>query len=285
MTSWRSDTALAGDGRACPRGALAGALASCSAGCGRPADPVIEVTGPTMGTYYAVKVPRPPAGLDARGAAGRDRGGPGGGRSRRSPPTTPDSELSRLNRNPSTDWIPVSPNLLAVLAGGPAHQRPCRRGLRHHRRTPGQSLGLRTRGQGRRGAAARGDPVGPGAGGLPASSSCVRTRRPCASSAATSTSTSRPWARATAPIAWPPSWSRAGSPTTWSRSPVPSGCAATTPRASPGASPSRSRTPAERAVQRILPVTDSGRLHLGRLPQLLRGGRPALLAPHRPQDR
>jgi FAD:protein FMN transferase len=30
----------------------------------------------------------------------------------------PDSELSRLNKNPGTDWLPVSPNLLAVIQEG-----------------------------------------------------------------------------------------------------------------------------------------------------------------------
>ncbi|MGE5155667.1 MAG: FAD:protein FMN transferase, partial [Bdellovibrio bacteriovorus] len=30
----------------------------------------------------------------------------------------PDSELSRLNRNPGTDWIPISPNLHGILAEG-----------------------------------------------------------------------------------------------------------------------------------------------------------------------
>jgi FAD:protein FMN transferase len=93
------------------------ALCTLLTACDPVQDPQLEVTGPTMGTYYSVKVARPPAGLDA--------------------PTLnagilevlaeviseistydPDSELSRLNRNPSTDWVPVSANLYTVFAAG-----------------------------------------------------------------------------------------------------------------------------------------------------------------------
>ena len=95
------------------------ALAWCALlfGCGRPADPQLEVTGPTMGTYYAVKVARPPAGLDA---AALKTGIEAVLAEVISEISTydPDSELSRLNRNPSTDWVPVSPNLYAVIAAG-----------------------------------------------------------------------------------------------------------------------------------------------------------------------
>jgi thiamine biosynthesis lipoprotein len=70
-----------------------------------------------MGTYYAVKVPRPPVDLDAEVLqAGID--GVLGEVNREISTYDPDSELSRLNRNPSTDWIPVSANLLAVLLEG-----------------------------------------------------------------------------------------------------------------------------------------------------------------------
>jgi len=85
--------------------------------CGSPADPQLEVTGPTMGTYYAVKVARPPAGLDAQTLqAGMEQVLQGVIATL----STYDagSELSRLNRNPSTDWVPVSADLHQVLAQG-----------------------------------------------------------------------------------------------------------------------------------------------------------------------
>jgi FAD:protein FMN transferase len=98
--------------------ALAAALfAVLLGGCGDPRDPVIEITGPTMGTYFAVKVPRPPAGLDPQVLqAGVERvlGEVNGEIST----YDPESELSRLNRNPSTDWIPVSARLHTILAEG-----------------------------------------------------------------------------------------------------------------------------------------------------------------------
>jgi FAD:protein FMN transferase len=96
---------------------LSGLVALLPLGCGSPQDPQIEISGPTMGTYYSVKVPRPPQGLDAAPLRS-------GIESllvevnREISTYDPDSELSRLNRNPSTDWIPVSANLLAVLAEG-----------------------------------------------------------------------------------------------------------------------------------------------------------------------
>lgn len=87
------------------------------AGCDEQAAPMIEINGPTMGTYYSVKVARPPAGLTAEVlqpglAAVLDEV--------IAEISTYDatSELSLLNRNPSTDWIPVSPNLYAVIAEG-----------------------------------------------------------------------------------------------------------------------------------------------------------------------
>ncbi len=85
--------------------------------CGERAAPLIDINGPTMGTYYSVKIARPPAGLTAEGLkpgleAVLDQV--------IAEISTYDetSELSRLNRNPSTDWIPVSPNLYAVIAEG-----------------------------------------------------------------------------------------------------------------------------------------------------------------------
>lgn len=85
--------------------------------CTQPQSPVLEITGPTMGTYYAVKVPNLPEGMDSE----RLRSGIEEvlrAVSQEISTYDPDSELSRLNRNPSTDWISVSPGLYAVLAEG-----------------------------------------------------------------------------------------------------------------------------------------------------------------------
>jgi thiamine biosynthesis lipoprotein len=98
-------------------GVAALVLVLALAGCGGRQDALIEISGPTMGTYYAVKVPRPPAGLDAEALrAGIDEVLEEVNREIST--YDPDSELSRLNRNPSTDWIPISPNLNAVLGEG-----------------------------------------------------------------------------------------------------------------------------------------------------------------------
>ena len=86
-------------------------------GCGQRPAAMIELDGPTMGTYYSVKVARPPEGLtesDLRQAVEAVLARVIGEIST----YEPNSELSRLNANPSTDWIPVSANLLAVIAEG-----------------------------------------------------------------------------------------------------------------------------------------------------------------------
>ncbi len=70
-----------------------------------------------MGTYYAVKVARPPAGLTPEALrAGIER--VLGGVIATLSTYDASSELSRLNRNPSTDWVPVSDALRQVLAAG-----------------------------------------------------------------------------------------------------------------------------------------------------------------------
>lgn len=98
-------------------GSLALAAGALLAACGAPTDPQLEVTGPTMGTYYAVKVARPPAGLDVHTLqAGVERVLKGVIDAIST--YDPESELSRLNRNPSTDWVPISGELYAVLAEG-----------------------------------------------------------------------------------------------------------------------------------------------------------------------
>ena len=88
-------------------------------GCGLDTDPQIEFQGPTMGTYYAVKVARPPAGLDAKDL---QQGIEEVLNTVIAEISTydPQSELSRLIRDPSTDWLPVSRNLYAILAEGQA---------------------------------------------------------------------------------------------------------------------------------------------------------------------
>ncbi|WP_296805993.1 FAD:protein FMN transferase [Thiocapsa sp.] len=86
-------------------------------GCGERAVPSIEIEGPTMGTYYSVKVARPPVGMTADALklaveSVLDRV------IAEISTYEPTSELSRLNANPGTDWIPVSPELHAVVAEG-----------------------------------------------------------------------------------------------------------------------------------------------------------------------
>ncbi len=85
-------------------------------GCEREA-PLIEVEGPTMGTYYSVKVVNAPAGLTAQTLQHEVESTLNQVISEIST-YDPNSELSRLNRNPSTDWIPVSSNLFEVIAEG-----------------------------------------------------------------------------------------------------------------------------------------------------------------------
>jgi FAD:protein FMN transferase len=92
-------------------------LCAFLAGCGARSQEILELDGPTMGTYYSVKVAHPPPtvsvdrlqkGVDQVLAEVVDL----------ISTYDKDSELSRLNRNPRTDWIPVSDALLSVLAEG-----------------------------------------------------------------------------------------------------------------------------------------------------------------------
>lgn len=88
-----------------------------TAACGVRQDPVISVSGPTMGTYYSVKVARPAADLDAEALkAGIDAVLTEVNREIST--YDPESELSRLNRNPSRDWIQISPALATILSEG-----------------------------------------------------------------------------------------------------------------------------------------------------------------------
>lgn len=94
-----------------------GALCLMLVGCEQRPDRVIELGGPTMGTYYSVKVPRPPQGTTAKQLQTQVESVLDAVVAEIS---TYDetSELSRLNRNPSTDWIGVSPGLYQVVAEG-----------------------------------------------------------------------------------------------------------------------------------------------------------------------
>lgn len=97
---------------------LCSALALMLSGCERHTeDPVLELGGPTMGTYYSVKIARPPEGLTVDQLQPRIESVLDQVVAEIS---TYDetSELSRLNRNPSTDWIPVSGDLYRVIAEG-----------------------------------------------------------------------------------------------------------------------------------------------------------------------
>nr|WP_245232591.1 FAD:protein FMN transferase [Thiorhodococcus minor] len=87
------------------------------AACTQQPDPVLEIDGPTMGTYYSVKIARPAEGLTAEDLRPKIEAVLNAVVAEIS---TYDetSELSRLNRNSSADWIPVSRHLLDVIAEG-----------------------------------------------------------------------------------------------------------------------------------------------------------------------
>jgi thiamine biosynthesis lipoprotein len=84
------------------------------AGCAR-APELIELSGPTMGTTYSIKVVAPPLGADRaalRATVDRvlqdiDRQMSG---------YREDSELSKFNRSESTEWFDVSPDVVRVVA-------------------------------------------------------------------------------------------------------------------------------------------------------------------------
>ena len=88
-------------------------VSAFAAGCARPGA-TIELSGPTMGTTYTVKVAHSPAGVDAAAVratieevlAGIDRA---------MSTYRPDSEVSRFNATASTDWFAVSADLASVV--------------------------------------------------------------------------------------------------------------------------------------------------------------------------
>ncbi len=94
-----------------------GVLCLMLVGCEQRSDSLIELGGSTMGTYYSVKVAHPPGGVAAEQLQAQVE-------------SVLDtviaeistyeetSELSRLNRDPSPDWIAVSAGLYQVIAEG-----------------------------------------------------------------------------------------------------------------------------------------------------------------------
>jgi thiamine biosynthesis lipoprotein len=85
--------------------------------CQPAPDPTVRLTGSTMGTSYEIKlIPAPgqavPDDLRNRVEAML------ADINRRMSTYDPDSELSRFNQNPRTDWIAVSPELQQVVAEG-----------------------------------------------------------------------------------------------------------------------------------------------------------------------
>jgi thiamine biosynthesis lipoprotein len=75
---------------------------------------LIEFSGPTMGTTYTVKVFRAPDDIEPT-ALQTEIDGILAEINRQMSTYDPESELSRFNRNHTTDWVPVSPELHAVI--------------------------------------------------------------------------------------------------------------------------------------------------------------------------
>lgn len=89
-------------------------LLLCACGNPPPADPTLEFGGITMGTTYTIKLLPPEDGIDAA-VLGRQLPQILTGVDNRMSTYQAESELSRLNSNPSTEWIQVSPELFDVL--------------------------------------------------------------------------------------------------------------------------------------------------------------------------
>lgn len=92
-------------------------LGASLGGCGDPGAPVLTFTGPTMGTFYSVKVARPPADLMENDLRGQIEAALTEVIAEISTYES-DSELSRLNSNPDTEWVPVSIHLRSLIATG-----------------------------------------------------------------------------------------------------------------------------------------------------------------------
>lgn len=93
--------------------ALIGVMALWVAGCARTPEE-LDISGPTMGTTYSVKVAAAPAGIDVHAVRVTtdevlnriDRSMSG---------YRDDSDISRFNASTSTDWFDVSPELATVV--------------------------------------------------------------------------------------------------------------------------------------------------------------------------
>jgi len=94
----------------------AGLLGVALSGCSN--DPaqlsVLELTGPTMGTSYSVKLVAPPADIDHEALKAQIDGSLARIEQRMSTYRA-DSELSLFNRSESTDWIEMSAELCGVI--------------------------------------------------------------------------------------------------------------------------------------------------------------------------
>jgi thiamine biosynthesis lipoprotein len=86
-------------------------------GCGPgPQQAVLALRGATMGTTYSVQIPEDPAVAFDRAALAERIKALLAEINALMSTYQPDSELSRFNASASTDWIPASPELVAVIA-------------------------------------------------------------------------------------------------------------------------------------------------------------------------
>jgi thiamine biosynthesis lipoprotein len=92
---------------------LAMVLALAFAGCG-PREHVLTLAGATMGTSWSVQLPHPPADLD-QAALYQDITGVLAEVNQRMSTYQADSELSRFNAAQTTDWFPVSRELVRLV--------------------------------------------------------------------------------------------------------------------------------------------------------------------------
>ncbi|MBN2429410.1 MAG: FAD:protein FMN transferase [Deltaproteobacteria bacterium] len=93
----------------------------CLAGCSKPGDgnPVHEIAGTTMGTYFSVKIVTASSGLSPEGYRKIARGIEQRLAEINSQMSVhvETSELSRFNRYQGSEWFPVSDNLAAIAKG------------------------------------------------------------------------------------------------------------------------------------------------------------------------
>ncbi|WP_295888323.1 FAD:protein FMN transferase [uncultured Thiohalocapsa sp.] len=93
-------------------GALAALVLLILSGCG-PKEHTLDLVGRTMGTSWSVQVPRPPAGLDDAALYASITAVLAEVNERMSTYQA-DSELSRFNAAETTDWFPVSAELVRL---------------------------------------------------------------------------------------------------------------------------------------------------------------------------